>query len=167
MNVKWLARWVSHSSCPNCPALRKKRVTGFEPATHCLGSSCATTALHPRTDAVRRHCTAFITKVKPLPKPDKSAFRRWAAPWTCGRACCARRHSLVSVSNISRIGHGDYGLANFAGENLADRGKRSRKQKGHSSEWPQGISSCVVSLTDDTSTTGTTQLRTTSRKHHV
>jgi hypothetical protein len=28
---------------------RKKRVTGFEPATHCLGSSCATTALHPRT----------------------------------------------------------------------------------------------------------------------
>ena len=29
--------------------VRKKRVTGFEPATHCLGSSCATTALHPRT----------------------------------------------------------------------------------------------------------------------
>jgi hypothetical protein len=44
----------------------------------------------------------------------------------------------------------------FAGENLADQGKRSRKQKDHSEEWPQGISGCILLLVDSISTTGTT-----------
>jgi hypothetical protein len=32
----------------------------------------------------------------------------------------------------------------------------SGKQKGHSEEWPQGVSGCIVSLADGISTTSTT-----------
>jgi len=45
-----------------------------------------------------RHCTAFVTKVKPPPKPDKSAFRHWAAPWTCRRTC-----PVVEIAGLERL----------------------------------------------------------------